>query len=111
MAAGPDLCRLARPGCVPLTEAEDRAAYARVMSDALRPGGAAIVATFADDGPEMCSGLQVVRYALDDLAREFEHLNPDALKKIESRQHKHVTPKGNRQSSQYSVFRKATLNE
>lgn len=91
-----------------LTERADRAAYARVMLEALRPGGIAIIATFADDGPEMCSGLPVVRYAPDALAREFDGLIPGKLELVEAKRHMHVTPKGNRQSFQYSVFRKVS---
>lgn len=89
-----------------LTEAADRAAYARAMANALRPGGVALIATFADDGPEKCSGLPVVRYASDDLAREFDHLLPGLFERIDARRHVHITPKGNQQSFQYSVFRK-----
>lgn len=89
-----------------LTQAADRIAYARAMADALRPDGVAIIATFADDGPEMCSGLPVVRYAPQELAHTFEHALEDRLEPIESRRHMHVTPRGNRQSFQYSVFRK-----
>lgn len=91
-----------------LTGAEDRAAYARVMSAALRPGGTAIIATFADDGPTMCSGLPVVRYAPEDLARELGGLIPGGIDLIEARRHLHITPKGNRQSFQYSILRSLT---
>lgn len=89
-----------------LTGSEDRAAYARAMSDALATGGIAIIATFADDGPEMCSGLPVVRYAPDDLAQELDRLCPGQFEMIDATRHMHITPKGNRQSFQYSVFRK-----
>lgn len=89
-----------------LTEAEDRAGYARALSGALRAGGIAIVATFADDGPEMCSGLPVVRYAPEALAQELDRLLPGQFDMVEARRHLHVTPKGSRQSFQYSVFRK-----
>jgi len=94
-----------------LTKAEDRAAYAQVMVEALRPGGIAVVSTFADDGPEMCSGLPVARYAPEDLAREFDAMIPGHLEMIEARRHMHVTPRGSRQSFQYSVFRKVTRDE
>jgi SAM-dependent methyltransferase len=87
-----------------LTGSEDRAAYVRAMSDALPTGGIAIIATFADDGPEMCSGLPVVRYAPDDLAQELDRLCPGQFEKIDATRHMHITPKGNRQSFQYSVF-------
>ena len=44
-----------------LTSAEDRARYLAHLRTALRPGGSAIIATFAPDGPEKCSGLHCVR--------------------------------------------------
>ena len=89
-----------------LTAAEDRAGYARSLSAALRPGGIAIIATFADDGPETCSGLPVVRYAPEALAQELDRLLPGRFETLDARRHMHITPKGNRQSFQYSVFRK-----
>ncbi|WP_084861253.1 class I SAM-dependent methyltransferase [Salibaculum halophilum] len=89
-----------------LTGAEDRAGYACALAQALRPGGTAIIATFADDGPEMCSGLPVVRYAPEALAQELDRLLPGLFEMLDARRHMHVTPKGNRQSFQYSVFRK-----
>jgi len=89
-----------------LTRDEDRAGYARALAQALRPDGTAIIATFADDGPKMCSGLPVVRYAPDELAQELDHLLPGHFEMFEAKRHMHVTPKGNRQSFQYSVFRK-----
>ncbi len=89
-----------------LTGAEDRAGYARALAQALRPGGIAIIATFADDGPEMCSGLPVVRYSPEALAQEFDRLLPGRFETWDARRHMHVTANGNRQSFQYSVFRK-----
>jgi SAM-dependent methyltransferase len=89
-----------------LTGAEERAGYARALSAALRPGGIAIIATFADDGPEKCSGLPVVRYAPEALGQELERLLPGRFETLDARRHMHITPKGNRQSFQYSVFRR-----
>ncbi len=89
-----------------LTEAVDRAAYAQAMTGALNAGGFAIIATFADDGPEKCSGLPVIRYTPERLARELDRLLPDVFEMIEAKRHMHITPKGNRQSFQYSVFKK-----
>lgn len=54
-----------------LTAAEDRAAYVRAVFDSVKPGGHAIVATSAEDGPEQCSGLPVMRYRADELHHEF----------------------------------------
>ncbi|PWJ20238.1 class I SAM-dependent methyltransferase [Jannaschia seohaensis] len=90
-----------------LTGAEERAGYARALSAALKPGGIAIIATFADDGPETCSGLPVMRYAPEALAEELDRLLPGRFEALDAQRHMHITPKGNRQSFQYSVFRKA----
>ncbi len=54
-----------------LTDAAQRAAYMRVLERALLPGCHVVVSTFAPDGPERCSGLQVQRYTADALAAEF----------------------------------------
>jgi ubiquinone/menaquinone biosynthesis C-methylase UbiE len=54
-----------------LTSAEDRAAYVRQVARAVRVGGHVIVATFGLDGPEKCSGLDVVRYDAENLHGEF----------------------------------------
>ncbi len=54
-----------------LTTAEDREAYVRQVIRAVRPGGHVVVATFAPDGPETCSGLDVVRYDAGGLHRQF----------------------------------------
>ncbi|MGB6870812.1 MAG: class I SAM-dependent methyltransferase [Acidobacteriaceae bacterium] len=54
-----------------LTGPEERAAYARQMKRALKPGGQVVMATFGPEGPERCSGLPVCRYDAAGLAREF----------------------------------------
>ena len=63
---------------------------------------AAIVATFALDGPDRCSGLPVMRYSPDTLAAE---LGP-AFALAEAALHRHTTPWGASQSFQYSRFRR-----
>lgn len=89
-----------------LTEQADRARYVAAMQDALLPGGTAILATFAEDGPETCSGLPVTRWAPEALAAELERLAPGAFLPVEARRHLHVTPKGAEQRFQFSVFRR-----
>lgn len=81
-----------------LTEPEERARYKHHLLETLKPGGTAIVATFALDGPEKCSGLPVRRYAPEQLAEE---LGP-AFELREARRHAHTTPWGSTQSFQYS---------
>jgi 2-polyprenyl-3-methyl-5-hydroxy-6-metoxy-1,4-benzoquinol methylase len=85
-----------------LTDAVDRSAYVACLHAALRPGGHAILATFALDGPERCSGLPVVRY---DSASLGEVLG-GAFSLIETRRHDHDTPMGSTQRFQFSVFRR-----
>lgn len=54
-----------------LTEREQREAYVKQVARSVKLGGYVIVATFAKDGPEKCSGLDVVRYDTDTLHDEF----------------------------------------
>src|SRR5262249_32045732 len=85
-----------------LTEAADRAAYVKRLTKALRPGGHAIISSFALDGPERCSGLPVVRYDASKLAG----LLGDAFALIDTQAHAHQTPMGGVQRFQFSVFQR-----
>jgi SAM-dependent methyltransferase len=85
-----------------LTEDPDRAAYVARLERGLKVGGYAIIATFALDGPERCSGLPVVRY---DPVSLGQILGPE-FKVVDSRRHVHATPWGTEQSFQFSVFRR-----
>src|SRR5215467_4344177 len=86
-----------------LTEAPDRAAYIDRLVKAVRPGGHAIIGTFALDGPERCSGLPVVRY---DAAQLSAALTP-LFALVDTRRDDHKTPWGAIQHFQFSVFRRA----
>ena len=83
-----------------LTEPADRDAYVVRLNKAVQHGGHVIIATFAPDGPERCSGLPIVRYDPDALART---LGP-GFELVQSRRHDHVTPSGNTQRFQFSRF-------
>jgi trans-aconitate methyltransferase len=85
-----------------LTSPEARRAYRQAMLRGLRPGGIAIVATFAPDGPERCSGLPVRRYDAAGLAAEFE---PE-LELLADWREEHLTPAGKPQSFTWTVFRR-----
>jgi len=85
-----------------LTAPHDRAAYAERVRKAVPAGGHVIIATFATDGPERCSGLPVVRH---DAASIGAVLGP-AFALAETRRHDHVTPGGNVQKFQFSRFRR-----
>jgi SAM-dependent methyltransferase len=86
-----------------LTEAADRARYRAALLAALKPGGHAIIATFAPDGPERCSGLPVCRYDAPGLAAE---IGP-GFSLAAARHHLHQTPWGSSQSFQFSVLQRA----
>lgn len=85
-----------------LTTPDDRIRYKRHLNDTLKVGGAAIIATFAPDGPERCSGLPVQRYSPMQLVGELG----DAFELVEARSHVHTTPWGSTQSFQYSRLRR-----
>lgn len=73
-----------------LTDAERRQGYLNALTAGVATGGRFIVATFAPDGPETCSGLPVQRYGADDLAAL---LGPD-WRLVESTREDHTTPGG-----------------
>ena len=83
-----------------LTAAADRDAYVARLKKAVRTGGNVIIATFAPDGPERCSGLPIMRYDPEAVAAA---LGPE-FDLVDSRRHDHVTPGGNTQHFQFSRF-------
>jgi len=81
-----------------------QAAYCDVMSKAVAPGGVAIMMTFAEDGPEACSNLPVQRYSSQTLAAKIEANVPGQFIVINAQEFVHITPKGNEQKFQMTVF-------
>jgi ubiquinone/menaquinone biosynthesis C-methylase UbiE len=86
-----------------LTQPQQRAAYLAAVVRALRPGGHVVIATFAEDGPEKCSGLPVVRYSPAELKAE---LGP-AFTLVQFEREEHRTPAGSVQQFVYCLFRRA----
>lgn len=86
-----------------LTEPPDRHAYVEQVIRSVRPGGHVIVATFAEDGPEKCSGLPVLRYQPESLHAEFG----DAFLLVGHEKEAHHTPSGAVQQFVYCYCRKA----
>jgi len=84
-----------------LTAPTDRARYVAQVRHAVRVGGFVLVATFADDGPTRCSGLEVARYSPEALRAEFDA--PFQL--MTSEREEHVTPAGVRQAFIYCLCR------
>jgi SAM-dependent methyltransferase len=85
-----------------LTEADARQAYVERLHAALRPNSHAIIATFALDGPERCSGLPVMRY---DPAGIAAVLGP-SFRLVDQRRHVHTTPWGSTQAFQFSMLKR-----
>lgn len=72
------------------TDEAERGRYLNALRSGIEPGGALIMATFADDGPEYCSGLPVARYSAQGLLSVLDadfHL-------VEKRRELHTTPTG-----------------
>jgi SAM-dependent methyltransferase len=85
-----------------LTDVGDRRKYMDAVRQSVKVGGHVIVATFAPDGPEKCSGLNVMRYDPDSLHDEFG----DEFQLIESVREDHQTPFGTQQKFVYCYCRK-----
>jgi ubiquinone/menaquinone biosynthesis C-methylase UbiE len=85
-----------------LIDGEDRRRYVAAASCALRPGGAAVIATFSRQGPSRCSGLDVIQYDSELLAREFgsEFVFERSLDDV------HYTPSGGAQHFTFTVLRR-----
>jgi trans-aconitate methyltransferase len=85
-----------------LTDPRDRAAYVERLRSAVAAGGHVIIATFAPDGPEKCSGLPVQRHDSASLSSE---LGPE-FELVETRSDIHRTPWQSTQAFQFSRFRR-----
>ncbi len=83
-----------------LTNSDDRKRYLDLAERTVRVGGHLIIAAFALDGPEKCSGLPVERYDGQKLAAE---LGPGFALRRELRE-LHITPSGSTQRFTYAAF-------
>ena len=83
-----------------LVDPGDRAIYVDALKDATQAGSVVIIAAFALDGPETCSGLPVRRYDAEGLAAELGA----AFAPVEAWTQAHVTPWGATQSFQWGAF-------
>jgi SAM-dependent methyltransferase len=83
-----------------LTEPAQRAAYMSLLARTVPVGGHAVIATFAPDGPEKCSGLEVRRYDGAALAAELG----GGFRLLKTVPETHLTPWGKPQSFQYSAL-------
>ncbi len=85
-----------------LTTHEAQEAYRRALLAGTRTGSFVIIATFAPDGPERCSGLPVQRYDPPGLAGR---LGPQ-FSLVHHWREEHTTPGGNPQAFNWCVFQR-----
>ena len=84
-----------------MTTPESRQAYLQRLQHALRPGGHVVMSTFAEDGPERCSGLSVQRYSRQEL---MHALGPRFVLLAHERE-LHTTPSGAQQAFNHALLR------
>lgn len=85
-----------------LTDAEDRRRYIAGMTEALKPNGQLVMATFSLQGPPRCSGLDVVRHSPETLQVELGN----GFRLVESLEEEHRTPFNTVQKFIYCRFQR-----
>lgn len=85
-----------------LTAPEDRKKYVELVMRSLQVGGHIIVASFGENGPQKCSGLDVMQYSPEAMRDEFG----DEFKLVKSFHETHKTPFGTTQEFVYCYCRK-----
>ena len=85
-----------------LLTSDEQNSYVRVAAESISADGYLVLATFAPDGPEKCSGLPVFRHSMDSLAELFSvHF------KLEwASERMHLTPSGGQQKFTVCRFRR-----
>ena len=89
-----------------MTAEADQRAYATSARAAVRPGGHIVIATFAADGPQQCSGLPVIRHSPESLQRIFG----SGFDVVEHFERDHTTPFGTAQRFLHAVLRARTTS-
>jgi len=85
-----------------LLTSDEQNSYVRVAADSISVGGYLLIATFAPDGPEKCSGLPVNRHSKDSLVELFsDHFNLEW-----ANERMHLTPSGGQQNFTVCRFRR-----
>ena len=85
-----------------LTNAKDRKAYMANLNQNLSPSGYAIIGTFSLNGPNKCSGLDVIQYDEKKIKLEL----PESLELLESRISTHIKPGGTEQKYIYFIIKR-----
>jgi SAM-dependent methyltransferase len=85
-----------------MTSEPQRHRYVTTLKNALRPGGKAIIATFAIGGPSRCSGLEIMQCNAHRLLQELG----GSFSLLDEQQENHLTPGGNEQLFNYFLLQK-----
>jgi len=85
-----------------LTDAADRKNYVKLARRTIPAGGHLIIASFADDGPKRCSGLDVCRYNAASISSELG----EGFSLVKDARETHTTPWDTPQAFFYGVFRR-----
>ena len=88
-----------------LTREQHRQRYVAALKEGLQPGGQIVMATFAVDGPEKCSGLPVERYDAKRLSKTLG----EQFTLLETRTESHQTPWGGEQNFAWFRFRREII--
>jgi SAM-dependent methyltransferase len=85
-----------------LTDAADRVKYIELARQTVPEGGHLIIASFADDGPQRCSDLDVCRYNAETMRAELG----EGFSFVRGARETHTTPRGSSQAFFYGVFKR-----
>jgi trans-aconitate methyltransferase len=85
-----------------LTDETEIDRYLQIASESIVAGGLLIVATFSENGPDICSSLPVHQYSQEQL----EALFSSQFIKLECINSDHITPRSITQNFTYCAFRK-----
>lgn len=85
-----------------LTDHESRKSYIEVLNKSTKKGSYVVIATFSKDGPQKCSGLDVVQY--NDTT--MQQVLGEELQLLASQTETHITPSGKEQKFIYFLFRR-----
>jgi 2-polyprenyl-3-methyl-5-hydroxy-6-metoxy-1,4-benzoquinol methylase len=83
-----------------LRDPDERAAYLENLEHNIAPDGHVVLSTFAIDGPDKCSGLDIRQYS----PRLMSETLGDGWRLVESRYEDHPTPWGGEQRFVYGLF-------
>lgn len=85
-----------------LTDPADRRHYMSNLGHSLADSGHAVIGTFSLNGPNTCSGLNVVQYDEERMESQL----PEGLELIDATVSTHVMPSGTKQEYMYFIIRR-----